>query len=373
RMSESPVRLGRANAGGDLPPGGSPIPETVSLTYKARMRAAPGMQGRISAPNRPQCRNRVILYALQRWAQLSPPPPKNSRDAAGPGNTFPVPFRNRRPMSSKTRPVLANYSNYRQYLADYHAWRKESDPRFSVRQFAKEIGFSSHTLLRYLLDGKRNLSKRSLIKVSLALGLSGAEADFFENLVFFNQAESLQEKNHFYRKLLDSDKSQGLMKLEARQFEALGTWDQTAIREMINLGSFKPDPERIARQLLPPIDTREARESLKMLAEAGIVKKTANGYRAVDEAITNDDATMAMFVKNYHVEMMELAKRSLDTAPPEQRDISSVCFTIREADFGKLKKQIQLIRKELRVFAATGKDAERVVQVNIQLFPLSKE
>jgi hypothetical protein len=30
------------------------------------------------------------------------------------------------------------------------------------------------------------------------------------------------------------------------------------------------------------------------------------------------------------------------------------------------------MRKELRVFAAEGKQAERVVQVNIQLFPLSR-
>lgn len=275
-------------------------------------------------------------------------------------------------MNAISEPDLLHYSDYRQYLSDYHRWRKEVDPRFSVRKFATELGFSSHTLLRYILEGQRNLSKRTLVKISLGLKLSGARAEFFENLVFFNQAGTLQERDHFYQRILAADKSRGLKKMEARQFEVLKTWYHIAIRELLNLGAFKPSPEWIAKKLLPPIEAREARDSLKTLVESGLIRKTANGYQPVNDAITTDDETMALFVRNYHLEMLELAKRSIDAVPPESRDISSVCMTIREADFPKLKKQLQLMRKELRVFAAEGKQAERVVQVNIQLFPLSQ-
>lgn len=275
-------------------------------------------------------------------------------------------------MDAISEPDLLHYSDFRLYLADFHRWRKQGDPRFSLRRFATEIGFSSHTLLRYILDGQRNLSKRTLVKISLALGLSGARADFFENLVFFNQAATMQEKDHFYQKLLAADKTRGMKKMEARQFEVLKTWYHTAIREMLNLGTFNPDPTWIARMLLPPIEAKEARESLKLLTGSGLIRRTANGYNVVNDAITTDDETMALFVRNYHIEMLELAKRAIDAVPPEQRDISSVCMTIRETDLPRLKKQIQLMRKELRVFAAEGKQAQRVVQINIQLFPLSQ-
>lgn len=292
--------------------------------------------------------------------------------AAGRGAIAGVPGRLDAKMETVSEPDLLHYTDYRLYLADYHRWRKRADERFSLRRFAKEIGFSNHTLLRYVLEGQRNLSKRTLTKIALALGMQGPRAEFFENLVFFNQAGTLQEKDHFYRKLLASDKSRGLKKMEARQFEVLKTWYHIAIRELLNLGSFRPSPEWIAKALLPPIEPREAKESLKTLLESGLVRRTANGYRAAHDAITTDDETMAVFVRNYHLEMLELAKRSIDAVPPEERDISSVCMTIREADFPKLKKQIQLMRKELRVFAAEGKQAERLVQVNIQLFPLSQ-
>lgn len=269
-------------------------------------------------------------------------------------------------------PEVLNYTNYRQYLLDWHNARKEADPAFSLRQFAREARFSSHTLLKYIMDGKRNLTKRSLVKLSMALGLSPDKADYFENLVFFNQATSMDEKDFYYRKLLGADKNRGVRKLEKSQFEIFRSAAPIAIREMLGMGGFRNSPEWIASQMVPAIEAREARESLQMLLEAGLIKKTPGGYKAADEAISTDDEVMSVLVRNYHVRMLEQARLALDTLDPDQRDISSVCFKIREADFPRLKKQIQLIRKELRNFAVEGKEGERVVQVSIQLFPLTK-
>jgi uncharacterized protein (TIGR02147 family) len=269
-------------------------------------------------------------------------------------------------------PDVINYTNYRQYLSDTHAARKESDPRFSVRAFAKEAGFSSHTLLRYVLDGKRNLSKKSLLKLTLALKLPKDRAEYFENLVFFNQSKTLDEKDVYYQRLLKSGKPNGLKKLEASQFRIFNTWYHSAIREMLALGKFRNSPEWIAGQLQPKIEPREAQESLKLLLEAGLIKRTANGFRAVDDSITTDDEVLPLFVRNYHLQMMGLAMKAVDAVDPDQRDISAVSFAIREGDFPRLKKQIQLMRKELRNFAVEDGQGERVVQVNIQLFPLNR-
>ncbi|MEO7423608.1 MAG: TIGR02147 family protein [Fibrobacteria bacterium] len=270
------------------------------------------------------------------------------------------------------KPDIINYTNYRLYLADVHAMRKLADPRFSVRAFAKEAGFSSHTLMRYVLDGKRNLSKKTLLKLSLALKLTRERAEYFENLVFFNQSKTLDEKNTYYQRLLKSKQPNGLKKLEESQFRIFNTWYHSAIREMLALSSFRNSPEWIAGQLQPRIEPREAQESLKLLLESGLIKRTPNGYKTVDDAITTDDEVLPLFVRNYHLQMIEMAKKAIDSVDPEKRDISAVSFPIREADFPKLKKQIQLMRKELRHFAAEGGEGERVVQVNIQLFPLNK-
>lgn len=269
-------------------------------------------------------------------------------------------------------PDVLDYTDYRAFLGDWHQARKAADPGFSLRRFAQAAKFSGHTLLKYVLDGRRNLTKRSLTKISMAVGLSAERAEYFENLVFFNQAASLEEKDLYYRRMLDMDRSRGLRKLEQSQFEIFRSAAPIAIREMLGLGSFRNSPEWIAERLLPAVTSAEVRDSLKLLLEAGLIKRTPGGYKAADEAITTDDEVMSVLVRNYHVRMLEQARQALDTLEPDERDISAVCFKIREADFPRLKKQIQLMRKELRRFAVEGKEGERVVQVGIQLFPLTR-
>src|SRR5689334_20356290 len=56
-------------------------------------------------------------------------------------------------------PDILAYTNYREYLRDFIAFQKSVNRRFSLREFARRSSFSSHSYLKYILDGKRNLSK----------------------------------------------------------------------------------------------------------------------------------------------------------------------------------------------------------------------
>lgn len=268
---------------------------------------------------------------------------------------------------------IYSYSDYRLFIRDHYERNKAVHPGFSYRFLAEKAGINSAPYFKFVIEGKRNLSKKTILKTCLALKLKDKEAEYFENLVFFNQASALDEKDFYYRRLIASDKTQGLRKLEQSQFEIFRSAAPIAIREMLGLGGFRNSPEWIAERLLPSVEPQEVRESLKLLLDAGLVKKTPGGYKAADEAITTDDEVMSVLVRNYHVRMLDHARHALDSLDPEQRDISSVCFRIRESDFPRLKKQIQLIRKDLRRFAAEGRDGERVVQVSIQLFPLTRK
>lgn len=269
-------------------------------------------------------------------------------------------------------PDLLNYTNYRQFLQDYYQSQKQINPKFSLRYLARKANFPSHGLLNYLMEGKRNLSKKTLVKLSQALGFDKERSEYFENLVFFNQAPNLEEKNFYYEKLVKSPAKSTFRKLEASQLQIFRKWYNIVIREMLNLKGFRNNPAWITGQLLPRVETYEVEESIAMLLTSGIIKKTANGYRPADPDITTDDEVKSFLVKNYHAQMLKIAGWAQDEVPGKERDISSVCFSIKESELPNLKKQVQLMRKELRNFAAADGEGERIVQVNIQLFPLSK-
>lgn len=274
--------------------------------------------------------------------------------------------------NAKTEPDVLHYSNYRTYLADYYEFKKAESPIFSHRFFAKKAGITSPNYLKLVMDGKRNLTKKSLVKFAAALGLKGARAGFFEDLVFFNQSETLAERNAYYANILRTRAKAGLRRLDEAQFQLFSDWRHIAVRELAAAKGFRPDARWVAKRLGKAVSEKEAEESLKLLASLGLLKRTANGFMQADVNITTSDEVRSLLVKNYHHQMIGMADRALDELPAARRDISSITIPIHAKDFAKVKEQIRLMRKELLNLAADPGAGEDVVQVNIQLFPLTE-
>jgi uncharacterized protein (TIGR02147 family) len=268
-------------------------------------------------------------------------------------------------------PDILLYTNYRVYLKDFYAYHKSKRPSFSHRFFAAKAGLASPNYLKLVMDGTRNLSAKSMPRFITGLGLSGRRAEFFENLVRFNQAESLEDRNHFYAKLSKARSRAGLTSLDEGQFELFTNWRHLVLREMVGLKGFRRHPHWISQRTRGTITPKEAEESLAHLEKLGLVRKLANGYRQVDVNISTQDEVRSLLVKNYHRQMLNLAAEAMERLPKHQRDISAVTIPIRKSDFGKVKEYLQLMRKELLNLAAETGTGETVVQINLQLFPLT--
>ncbi|OWV21485.1 hypothetical protein B7982_10215 [Fibrobacter sp. UWB2] len=269
-------------------------------------------------------------------------------------------------------PDVLQYTNYRVYLRDYYEYKKKTVPAFSLRFFAEKAGLSSHAHLKLTIDGKRNITKNTVVKLIHGLGLDGQRAAYFESLVFFNQAQTDADKQVYYAQLLKASPRSKLHKMEKAQFRIFREWHHSAILEMVALKDFRPIPDWISKRLGGLITPAQVTESLKLLVELGLLVKTANGYRQRDPLITTDDEVQDLMVKMYHLQMLKLSADMLSALPGSQRDVSALTFSIKREDFPNLKKHLQLMRKELLDFSAKAGEGEDVVQINIQLYPLTR-
>ena len=269
-------------------------------------------------------------------------------------------------------PDVLQYTNYRVYLRDYYEYKKKTVPAFSLRFFAEKAGLSSHAHLKLTIDGKRNITKNTVVKLIHGLGLDGQRAAYFESLVFFNQAQTDADKQVYYAQLLKASPRSKLHKMEKAQFRIFREWHHSAILEMVALKDFRPIPDWISKRLGGLITPAQVTESLKLLVELGLLVKTANGYRQRDPLITTDDEVQDLMVKMYHLQMLKLSADMLSALPGPQRDVSAQTFSIKREDFPNLKKHLQLMRKELLDFSAKAGEGEDVVQINIQLYPLTR-
>lgn len=269
-------------------------------------------------------------------------------------------------------PDVLQYTNYRVYLRDYYEYKKKTVSAFSLRFFAEKAGLSSHAHLKLAIDGKRNITKNTVTKLIHGLGLENQRAAYFESLVFFNQAQTDEDKKIYYAQLIKASPRSKLHKMDKAQLRIFKEWHHSAILEMVGLKDFRPIPEQISKRLRGLVTPSQVTESLNLLLEMGLLVKTANGYRQSNPLITTDDEVQDMMVKLYHFQMLKLSADMLSELPGEERDISALTFGIKRSDFVNLKKHLQLMRKELLDFSAKAGEAEEVVQINLQLFPLTR-
>lgn len=269
-------------------------------------------------------------------------------------------------------PDVLQYTNYRVYLRDYYEFKKKTTKAFSLRYFAEKSGISSHAHLKLTMDGSRNITNVTVNKLIRGIGLEGQRAAYFENLVFFNQATSDIDKKLYYAQLLKVSPRSKLHKMDRAQFRLFREWHHSVILEMVTLKDFSTNPNWVSKRLRGLVTPAQVEESFKLLLEIGLLVKTANGYAQRNPLITTDDEVQDMMVKQYHCHMLQLGCDMLSELPGRERDFSALTFGIKREKFADLKKHIQLMRKELLDFSAKSGESEDVVQVNIQLFPLTR-
>jgi len=269
-------------------------------------------------------------------------------------------------------PEIYGYTNYRQWLSDYHDARKVKQRGFSYRLFSMKAGFSSPNFIRMVVQGKRNLAVEGMEKIADFVGLKKREADFFKNLVLFNQAATADEKNLYFEKLGYFKAFTEIRKIDQQQYDYFSHWYYPVIREMANLKEFRADPNWISKVLSSRITPAEALEALKVLESLGFLKPDKNKrLKPAMPALTTAREVINVALWNFHNVMIDEAKRSLEKTPAVFRDVSSITIAIDRDTLDNVKEKLNELRQELLVAMSKAKSPDAVYQLNFQFFNLT--
>lgn len=269
------------------------------------------------------------------------------------------------------KPVM-EYNNYRIYVRDYYTERKERSG-FTWRDFAKSAGYSSPVFLKLVCDGKTNLSEVGVERVASAMGLVGLDLQYFRLLVSFNQEKDLKAQKHFFAELRKLANDNSISLVGEEQYDFYENWLNPVLREMAPAVK-EPTPAKLAGQCVFNADAAQVKKSLKFLEKSGMVLKDASGnYVQGNKSISTGNIDVAsLAIREMHRQMGELAVRSLDEVPMDERDISGLTMGISEEAFTKITKEIQDFRRRIMAIAMASSGEERVYRLNMQLFPLTK-
>jgi uncharacterized protein (TIGR02147 family) len=267
---------------------------------------------------------------------------------------------------------IFEHSDYRELLKDLFAAKKAKNKKFSYRYFARQAGFVSHSFLRFVMEGKSDLSLESIEKFIKGFKLNRDEAHFFKHLVLLNQAKTAAEQEIHAIEIFRSRGYRKIHPLKESQYLLYSNWYFIPVREVVGFTDFKEDMNWIAECVIPPISPEQAQLAINELLNLGLITRNARGELVQSNpSLSTPDEVISSSIAKWHREMMSRASESIDTIPREERDISAVTLSLPKESTREVKDLIQKFRKNLLELVSKETANNSVYQLNLQLFPLA--
>jgi uncharacterized protein (TIGR02147 family) len=271
---------------------------------------------------------------------------------------------------------IFTYTEYRRFLQDYYSWRKENSRRFSHRKLARNLGFTSPNFLKLVIDGKRNIGRESLRKITAGIGLNKQESEYFSYLVFFNQARSAVDKNYFFGLIAHMRSHKNVTMIPSNQYEYLSEWYHPAVRELVKDRTDPLDYGQLSRLMGNGISEAKIRKSVMLLKRLGLLIVDEQGTFRHSSALLNTENEINSFaVRRYHANVLDIAQGALDEVSPAEREFDQLTVRVSPDMFSKIKGRMQNFRGELLQMAEDDpwNGSMGIYHINLQLYPLIKD
>ncbi|MBN1758945.1 MAG: TIGR02147 family protein [Chitinispirillaceae bacterium] len=269
------------------------------------------------------------------------------------------------------KPIF-DYSDYRLFLRDYLSTVKSHGTQLTYEELGRRVGFTSKGFVTQILQGKSNIPKEKISRFAGALGLKKREADFFELLVRFNQAKTHRAKNETFKELVTGFKTR-IRHIGPEKYEFYSAWYYSAVRSLLGYYRFDGDYAKLAQQLIPAITPRQAKKAIDLLERLSLIEKDDEGmYRLTARLLTTGDTVDSLALVNFQQNTMDLAKEALETVHKDSRHGSTLTLGLSPEGYRQAVDKIAQLRKDLLSIAQFDRHIDRVIQVNLHAFPLTK-
>ncbi|MCX6128213.1 MAG: TIGR02147 family protein [Proteobacteria bacterium] len=267
----------------------------------------------------------------------------------------------------------SSFYNCSDFFRTLHKQTKTQTRNYSYRQLSVDLGFSATNLLHLIVQGKRPVTEKAASKIVASLDLKRDERRYFLTLARLTRGKSSEEISRTFREALEIRSGMISSRLEQEQFAYFSEWYHSVIREMIVLEEFQSDPKWIATHIRPAITIKQAEESLELLQKLKLIQYDSLTGRFVQTShiISTGPEVLNLSVQKFHQESIPHGMEAMVTSSAESRHISGLVLAVSSGQFEKIKQEIELFQQRLLELESdrSGAKADRVVRLNMQLFP----
>ncbi len=266
---------------------------------------------------------------------------------------------------------LYRYDDYREFLKDFFSLQKKLRTELTQKSFAAKAGLASHTFCSYVINGKRNLSTKTIQSFAQTMGLDSTKTNFFANLVLFNQTEQQQKKEFYYDEMQRLRKLTKFKSISGKQSDFYNRSYNAIVRELAVNSNWNGDYEKLANLLYPSITKQQAEASVALMIEIKMLKKSGEEYSFYSENMHDRDIP-AFLKKKTRREVFERGIELLDNMSPDRRFAAYTTFMSDRETYDEIENEYREFRKRVNELIVKTKSKDEVFQMTYELFPVSK-
>lgn len=267
-------------------------------------------------------------------------------------------------------PDIFSYSDYRKFLHDWFESKKQENSAVSYRMIAGLVGYKAASYLPMVISGKINMSIDMCIKFCSFMKLPKKRCDYFQNMVLFGNAPTIEEQQRYFDKMR-SFKEAVVHMVDATRYRFYEKWYHSAIRALLEFFPLRDEYDEIGKMLIPEISVSEVREAFELLKELRMIALDADGfYRPVDPVISTGYEAPSVAVNTFLFNSLRLSEAALCRFKRDERNFSCLTLGISEKGFTEIRQELREFRRRILKIAEDDA-ADRIYQLSFQLFPLS--
>jgi uncharacterized protein (TIGR02147 family) len=265
---------------------------------------------------------------------------------------------------------IYEYESSRVILCSYLENRKEVDPKFSVRKWAKDLELSSHSLLSLQIQGKRKIKTQHISRLAESMGLSEVEGRYFKGLTILEKSTTEEERQYNLSHLIQSIPTKKVMTKQFKSFKLVSNWVYMGILSLSELDGFVMSEETILEKLGHRVSRGQLLDCLHLLTTEGLLNEKNGIYFPNYGSVTSRNDYSDAGIREYHKGACDLAKEAVDSLDLDQREFQSLCLGIPLEKMDLAKELIRKFRDDF--YHAVGGSGDEIYKMNIQLFQLSR-
>lgn len=270
----------------------------------------------------------------------------------------------------KPRTSIFEFTSVDTFLQKILENKRRKTSNYSIRNWSKRLGFSSHMNLSRAMSGKKILCEDEIAAICKYEKMTEKEQVYFRLLTSLQAAKTPEARLSIMREIGLIRPYRPMELIDETSFGRISNWLHLAILEATNLEGFWGTSEWIQGRLMWPIEISTIEKAISELyqlkliepSESKVFQKTRGGINRVESKSHSES------IRHYHMTVNRLLETAILNMKPEERHPLSSTFSL---PLEKIEEAQEIIEEcHRRLLSLSSKQGSSVVLFTSTLLPL---